>query len=71
LDKAAEGADDRHARPFQESEPPMLVALLFIAVAIAALLAYAGARPDSFRYERAIHIDAPILQVAEQIDDFR
>jgi len=71
LDKATERADDRDARLFQESEPPMLVALLFIAVAIAALLAYAGARPDSFRYERAIHIDAPILQVAEQIDDFR
>ena len=49
----------------------MLVALLFIALAIAALLAYAGARPDAFRYERAIHIDATILQVAELIDDFR
>jgi len=49
----------------------MLAALLVIAVAIAALLAYANSRPDKFRYERSIHIAAPILQVAEQIDDFR
>ncbi len=55
----------------QESEPPMLAALLVIAVAIVALLAYANARPDKFRYERSIRIAAPILQVAEQIDDFR
>ena len=49
----------------------MLAALLAIAVAIAALLAYANSRPDKFRYERSIRIAAPILQVAEQIDDFR
>ena len=48
----------------------MLVALLVIAVAIAALLAYASMRPDNFRLERSIRIAAPILQVAEQIDDF-
>ena len=58
------------SRP-QESEPPMLVALLVVAVAIVALLAYANARPDKFRLERSIRISAPILQVAEQIDDFR
>jgi len=49
----------------------MLVALFVIVLAIAALLAYAGTRPDTFRLERSIHIDAPIVQVAEQIDDFR
>ena len=48
----------------------MLVALLVIVLAIAALLAYAGTRPPTFRYERAIRIAAPMLQVAEQIDDF-
>jgi hypothetical protein len=49
----------------------MLVALLVIAVAVAALLAHARTRPDNFRLERSIRIAAPILQVAEQIDDFR
>ena len=49
----------------------MLVALFAIVLAVAALLAYAGARPDTFRLERSIHIDATIVQVAEQIDDFR
>jgi hypothetical protein len=48
----------------------MLIALLIVVLAVAALLAYASTRPDSFRIERAIHIDAPIVQVAEQIDDF-
>lgn len=49
----------------------MLVALLVLVVASGALLAYARTRPDTFRVERAIRIAAPILQVAEQIDDFR
>ena len=74
LDNAAEGADDLDAAPrriaIQESEPPMLVALLVIVIAIAALLAYASSRPPTFRIERAIRIAAPMLQVAEQIDDF-
>ena len=48
----------------------MLVALLVVVVAIVALLAYANTRPDKFRLERSIRIAAPILQVAEQIDDF-
>ena len=48
----------------------MLVALLVVAVAFVALLAYANARPATFRIQRGIHIDAPIVQVAEQIDDF-
>ncbi len=49
----------------------MLIALIVIAIAVAALLAYANTRPDKFRLERSIRIAAPILQVAEQIDDFR
>ena len=49
----------------------MLVALLVIVLAIAALLAWAGTRPPSFRIERSTHIAAPMLQVAQQIDDFR
>jgi Polyketide cyclase / dehydrase and lipid transport len=49
----------------------MLVALLVIAVAIAALLAVANARPPTFRIERSTRIAAPMLQVAELIDDFR
>jgi len=48
----------------------MLTVLLVIVVAIAALLAWAGMRPDTFRYERSIRIAAPIVQVAELIDDF-
>jgi hypothetical protein len=49
----------------------MLVALLVIVLAIAALLAYAGTRPPTFRIERSASIAAPMLQVAELIDDFR
>ncbi len=75
LDNAAQAADDLdtapHCVPLQESEPPMLVALLVIVIAVAAVLAYANSRPDTFRLERSIRIAAPILQVAEQIDDFR
>ncbi|MFL6682713.1 MAG: SRPBCC family protein [Burkholderiaceae bacterium] len=48
----------------------MLTVLLLIALAVAALLAYAGTRPDTFRIERSIRIAAPIVQVAELIDDF-
>ena len=48
----------------------MLVALLVIVLAIVALLAYANTRPPTFRYERSTRIAAPMLQVAEQIDDF-
>ena len=48
----------------------MLAILLVIVVAIVALLAYASSRPDTFRYERSIRIGAPIVQVAELIDDF-
>jgi hypothetical protein len=50
--------------------PAMLTALLLIVLAVAALLAYAGTRPDTFRIERSIRIAAPIVQVAELIDDF-
>ena len=48
----------------------MLTILLILAVLLVALLALARTRPDTFRMERAIKIDAPIVQVAEQIDDF-
>ena len=48
----------------------MLIALLVIVLALAALLAYASTRPDNFRIERSTRIAAPMLQVAEQIDDF-
>lgn len=48
----------------------MLTVLLVIVIAIAALLAWAGTRPDTFRVERSIRIGAPIVQVAELIDDF-
>jgi hypothetical protein len=49
----------------------MLVALLVIVLAVAALLAYASTRPPTFRIERSTRIAAPMLQVAELIDDFR
>jgi hypothetical protein len=49
----------------------MTIALLAILVAVAALLAYAGTRPPTFRIQRSIRIAAPMLQVAELIDDFR
>jgi len=48
----------------------MLTLLLVIAAAIVAVLAYAATRPDTFRIERSIRIAAPIVQVAELIDDF-
>jgi len=48
----------------------MLTVVLAVVVAILALLAYASTRPDTFRIERSIRIAAPMLQVAEQIDDF-
>ncbi|MCK9685192.1 SRPBCC family protein [Scleromatobacter humisilvae] len=48
----------------------MLAVLLVLVIAIGALLGYANSRPDKFRLERSIRIAAPILQVAEQIDDF-
>ena len=49
----------------------MLIALLVIVLAIAALLAVASTRPPTFRIERSTSIAAPMLQVAELIDDFR
>ncbi len=48
----------------------MLTILLILVVLVVALLAYARTRPDTFRLERSIRIAAPMLQVAEQIDDF-
>jgi hypothetical protein len=49
----------------------MLVALLVIVLGVAALLAVASRRPPTFRIERSTRIAAPMLQVAELIDDFR
>jgi hypothetical protein len=49
----------------------MLTVLLAIAVAAVAVLAFAATRPPTFRIERSTSIAAPMLQVAEQIDDFR
>ena len=48
----------------------MLTILLAVVVLVVALLAYASTRPDTFRYDRSIRIAAPIVQVAELIDDF-
>jgi hypothetical protein len=49
----------------------MLTVLLAIVVVIAVVLAFASTRPPTFRIERSVHIAAPMLQVAEQIVDFR
>ena len=38
--------------------------------AVAGLLGYAATRPDSFRVQRATHIDAPPDRVFEKISDF-
>ena len=48
----------------------MLIALLVIALAIATLLVLASRRPPTFRIERSTSIAAPMVQVAELIDDF-
>jgi hypothetical protein len=48
----------------------MLTLLLVLVVAIVTVLLVASRRPDIFRIERSIRIAAPMLQVAEQIDDF-
>ena len=49
----------------------MLTVLLALVVVVIVVLAYASTRPPTFRIERSAHIAAPMLQVAEQIDDFR
>ena len=46
-----------------------IIALVVLA-AVVALLAYASTRPDSFRVERRIHIQAPADKVARLIADF-
>jgi Polyketide cyclase / dehydrase and lipid transport len=48
----------------------LTIVAVVIVVALAALLAYASTRPDTFRIERSTHIAAPMVQVAELIDDF-
>ena len=49
----------------------MLTILFVIVLAAVAVLVVASTRPPTFRIERSIRIAAPMLQVAEQIDDFR
>ncbi len=45
--------------------------LVFLAAAVAALLAYAATRPDTFRVERTARIDAPPEKVYPWIEDLR
>ena len=47
-----------------------LTILLIVAVAIAALLAYAATRPDTFRLERSASIAAPPEAIYPLINDF-
>ena len=49
----------------------MLIVLLVIILAILTLLVVASLRPPTFRIERSTRIAAPMVQVAELIDDFR
>jgi hypothetical protein len=48
----------------------MLTALLVLAVAIGALLAYASTRPPTFRIERSTRIAAGVPRVGALIDNF-
>jgi hypothetical protein len=48
----------------------MLNILFIIAIIIAAVLIYASTRPDSFRVERSIIINAPLEKVFPVINDF-
>jgi hypothetical protein len=45
--------------------------LITVGVVIAAFLAYAATRPDSYAVERAAVIEAPAAIVFDQLDDFR
>ena len=45
--------------------------VLVILVAIAGVLAYASTKPDSFRVERSVSIDAPADRIQPLIADFR
>ena len=45
--------------------------LVFLAAAVAALLAYAATRPDKFRVERSTRIDAPPEKIFPWIEDLR
>lgn len=49
----------------------MLTVFLVIVVAIAAVLAYAATRPNTFRIERSARIDAPPDKIFPLISDFR
>lgn len=45
--------------------------LLILVVIVAGVLGYAATRPDSFRIERSITINAPAERIFPLIDDFR
>lgn len=45
--------------------------IIAVAVLLAALLIYAATRPDSFRVERSISINAPAEKIFSFINDFR
>ena len=45
--------------------------LAAVALAIAAVLAFAATRPDTFRVERSVLIQAPPQRIHDQIQDFR
>jgi uncharacterized protein YndB with AHSA1/START domain len=47
------------------------IVLVIVAVALAAVLAYAASKPDSFAVQRAALIDAPPEQIFPLIDDLR
>lgn len=49
----------------------LLIAALIIAVLVVVLFAYAFTRPDAFRIERTVLIDAPPEQIYPLIEDLR
>jgi hypothetical protein len=50
----------------------MFATIAIIAIALlAAVLAFAATKPDSFRVERATRIEAPLEKIFPLINDFR
>ena len=48
-----------------------IIVLVVLALAAAALLAFVASRPDSFRIERSIGVNAPPEKVFPLVDDFK
>jgi hypothetical protein len=48
----------------------LLYVVIAVFVVVAAVLAYAATRPDSFRYTRAIRIDAPPERIHPLVNEF-